>query len=270
MNSKLLDIFFSVLTSERMDWKRTWTSTSNAHNPFTKTVYHWFNFYLNYIGNRFATFNQISAAKGKVKRGAKGLPVLYSIFEEVEENGKKVSEFRGQRYYLVFDLDTDVEWLPIEEKPGDKPYEPFELLDIYREREWIQMELGEPAYAPIRDVIKMPKQSDFSSYMEWQSTYAHECVHSTGNEKRLKRPLIEHRYWSQGYAQEELVAEIGAVMLTGNHVSDNTKAYIQHWLSKISIDDNNRKLEIYKAFQKARDAVQYIQGPTKTDCNLPE
>ncbi len=265
MNNKLLDIFFSVLTSDRMNWERTWNSTANAHNPFTKTVYHGFNFYLNYIGNRFATFNQISAAKWKVKRGAKGLPVLYSIFEEVEENGKKVSEYRGQRYYLVFDLDTDVEWLPIEEKVNDDSYKPFELLDLYREREWIGIELWEPAYAPIRDVIKMPKQSDFISYMEYQSVYAHECVHSTGHEKRLKRPLLEHRYWSTGYAQEELVAEIGAVMLTGNNVSNNTKAYVQSWITDAAKEKDAQRTEIYKAFQKARDAVQFIQSPLKAE-----
>lgn len=54
-------------------------------------------------------------------------------------------------------------------------------------------------------------------------------------------------------------------MLTGNHVSDNTKAYIQGWVTDAASGKDSQKAEIYKAFQKARDAVQYIQGPVKTD-----
>lgn len=271
MNSKLLNTFFSVLTSERMDWHRTWNPWSSAHNPFTWTIYTWFNSYLNYIGSRFATFNQISAAKGKIKQGAKGLPVLYCMFvEETDDKWIKHQEYKGQRYYIVFNIDTDVEWLSLTEQSSEEHYQPFELLDSYRKKETIDLQLWQPSYHPISDVIKLPNQSDFFSYEEYQSVYAHECVHSTGHSRRLNRPLIEHKYWSPGYAQEELVAEIGAVMLTGNHVSDNTKAYIQWWVMKASNDKDSQKVEIYKAFQKARDAVQYIQGPTKTDSLLWE
>ncbi|MFD6508704.1 zincin-like metallopeptidase domain-containing protein [Bacillus sp. NPDC060175] len=50
------------------------------------------------------------------------------------------------------------------------------------------------------------------------STLFHEFIHSTGHSSRLKRDGITSatvNFGSEEYSEEELVAEIGASMLTG-------------------------------------------------------
>lgn len=72
----------------------------------------------------------------------------------------------------------------------------------------------------------------------------------------LSRPVLNSNNFLD--TQEELVAEIGAVMLTGNNVSNNTKSYIQHWITKANKDISSHRIEIYKAFQLAHKATLYI------------
>jgi len=275
MNDRLLDMFFDVITSERIQWNRTWDPMKWAHNIFTWIEYSWSNIYLWLVWRYFATFNQISKAGWSVKRGAKSLPVFYSIFDdEKDPEGKLKRVFKWHRFYLVFDVESDTTGL--EDKiPKDNhvSFNRNEVLNGYLDRELIPIEAGDPAYSPLRDVIKMPAQWAFHREEFYWSTLAHEIIHSTWNQKRLWRPFSDHKFWSVGYAQEELIAEIGAVMLTGNNVSDESKAYIQSWLlnTKAS-DDKAKKLEVYRAFTKAKQASEFVftWKTTKTDSLLWE
>ena len=92
---------------------------------------------------------------------------------------------------------------------------------------------GEQAcYNPWLDRIQLPEAHRFCSEAARLATWAHEAIHSTGHPSRLGRNLSAP-FGSAPYAREELVAELGAVLLgerlaigseTANHA-----AYLKHW-----------------------------------------
>lgn len=87
-------------------------------------------------------------------------------------------------------------------------------------------------YSPSLDRIALPEAGRFSSAAARLATWAHEAIHSTGHPNRLGRDLAAP-FGSDPYAREELLAELGAVLVgerlaigsdTANHA-----AYLQHW-----------------------------------------
>ena len=72
-------------------------------------------------------------------------------------------------------------------------------------------------YRPGPDRIQLPDRSVFYSAGALYATWAHEVVHSTGHSSRLARDLSggmgEGGDGGWAYAREELVAELGAVLL---------------------------------------------------------
>ena len=87
---------------------------------------------------------------------------------------------------------------------------------------------------PQSDRILLPHREAFHSAAALYATWAHEALHSTGHPTRLGRNLAG-AFGSDAYAREELVAELGAVLLgdrleIGSPVQ-NHAAYLQHWIS---------------------------------------
>ncbi len=88
-------------------------------------------------------------------------------------------------------------------------------------------------YWPELDRIQLPERSAFNSAAAYYATWAHEGIHSTGHPSRLARDL-GGLCGSASYAREELVAELGAVLL-GDRLeigsdSANHAAYLSHWV----------------------------------------
>jgi len=89
------------------------------------------------------------------------------------------------------------------------------------------------------DSITMPPKESFKSDIGWCATYAHEVVHSTGHQLRLKR--LEERN-EENYSKEELVAEMGASLLLDrlgirpltSEETKNSVEYMRGWASKLS------------------------------------
>lgn len=112
--------------------------------------------------------------------------------------------------------------------------------------------------------VNVPPMKDFPRVEEYYCTLFHELVHSTGHSSRLKRSGITSttaHFGSEDYSKEELVAEIGASMLTGlsgfvDVTFDNSTAYIQSWLRNLKDD----KTLIVKAASQAQKAIDYILG----------
>jgi antirestriction protein ArdC len=90
-------------------------------------------------------------------------------------------------------------------------------------------------YLPARDQIHLPPRSAFHSPEAFLATWAHKQIHSTGHSSRLNRDGItgSNQPTSDAYAREELIAELGAFLLTQRLAiaSDaaNHAAYLQHW-----------------------------------------
>ena len=116
------------------------------------------------------------------------------------------------------------------------------------------------AYREGPDEIVMPDASRFESVGMLWGTACHEAVHATGVKDRLNRECFD-RYHAEedARASEELVAEVGAAMLTahlgveGEHI-DNHAAYLKSWLRALRGD----KRHIFKAAAEAQRACDWL------------
>jgi antirestriction protein ArdC len=119
-------------------------------------------------------------------------------------------------------------------------------------------------YIPSTDQIRLPQRTAFHSCGAYYATWAHEIVHSTGHTSRLDRDLSGN-YGSDAYAREELVAELGAVMLgdrleIGSAV-DNHAAYCQHWVRLL----RESPAMLFQVLGGARRAVELVQPDVEVE-----
>lgn len=117
-------------------------------------------------------------------------------------------------------------------------------------------------YLPEADRIHLPDRDAFHSAAAHAATWAHEAIHSTGHACRLGRDLSgvmgAGDACDKAYAREELVAELGAVLL-GDRLeigSDtcNHAAYLSHWIELLR--ESPRLL--LKLLSEARQAADLI------------
>lgn len=113
----------------------------------------------------------------------------------------------------------------------------------------------------------MPERTAFVTRDSYYTTLYHELVHSTGHESRLDR-LDTASFGSEPYAKEELVAELGAAMLSAVTGIDNTQdasaAYIASWLRELR-DDKQLVVKAAAAAQRAADLIlgtKFDEAPT--------
>ena len=90
---------------------------------------------------------------------------------------------------------------------------------------------------------------------------AHETTHWTRHPNRLDRSFGRKRYGDEGYAQEELVAELGSAFLSADlgitpEVRDDHAAYIDSWLEVLKKD----KRAIFSAAAHAQRAADFLHG----------
>ena len=109
-------------------------------------------------------------------------------------------------------------------------------------------------YNSLTDHIQMPKREAFDS--EYYESLAHELIHFSLNERRLNwKASTDHKY-----AEEELVAEIGACFIAcelGIPITeklDNHCAYLKGWLSRMKEDSGF----IFRASSAASKASDFI------------
>ncbi len=113
-------------------------------------------------------------------------------------------------------------------------------------------------YRSASDTISLPSRDDFKSEALFYGTALHESAHATGNEKRLNRDVGKNEFGSEGYAKEELVAEMTSAFLAAEtgipHDMEDHKAYIQSWAQALKNDKN----EIFRAAKLADQAANYM------------
>ncbi|MGL6133196.1 MAG: zincin-like metallopeptidase domain-containing protein [Prochlorococcaceae cyanobacterium] len=117
---------------------------------------------------------------------------------------------------------------------------------------------GERAfYATGPDRIALPERESFHGAAALYATWGHEAIHSTGHESRLKRDLAGD-FGSPRYAREELVAELGSVLLGQRlHIGcelTNHAAYLQSWISVL----RESPKVLLQVVSEARQAVDLI------------
>jgi antirestriction protein ArdC len=121
-------------------------------------------------------------------------------------------------------------------------------------------------YRPRTDHIQMPDRDRFTgtetidATESYYATLLHELTHWTGHASRLDRDL-SGRFGQEGYAMEELVAELGAAFLCSdlgitNRPRPDHATYIAHWLAVLKKDTR----AIFTAASKANEARRFLTG----------
>ena len=121
---------------------------------------------------------------------------------------------------------------------------------------------GNQAYYAINpDHIQMPPFESFKDAESYYATLAHEVTHWTRHPSRLDRDLGRKRWGDEGYAREELVAELGSAFLSADlgltpAIREDHSSYIDSWLKVLKKD----KRAIFQASAHAQRAVDYLHS----------
>lgn len=267
ITNKIIDKLESGVTP----WRRPYSENCYPVNWKTGKRYRGINLML-LDGGEYATYKQIKEAGGQVIKGSKAHVVVFwkmlEVKDEESDDPKAKKKVPMLRTYNVFEISTQVEGLESKRETINFENEPIEdakkLVNSYFEQKhspkFIRMD-GIPCYIPSDDTVCMPRINNFISSEEYYSTFFHEMVHSTGHNDRLKREGVTGKisFGSSNYSKEELIAEIGASMLSAEAridtvTIDNSASYIDNWLTAL----RNDKTLIVKAAQKAQKAADYI------------
>lgn len=229
------------------------------------------------VRGEWLTFKQCQDAGGRIKKGAKGRPVVFFKMlpvpdgDKTNENGEQLMKnIPILKYYTVFRIDqcegitqkhhNDDEALP-DNVQTDRTAE--EVTADYLKHYGVKLNhvAGNRAYySPMLDSVVLPLREQFKSTAEYYSTAFHELTHSTGHESRLNRLSKVAAFGSEVYSTEELTAEIGAASIMATlgisdaHSLRNSAAYVQNWLTALK---NDKKM-IVVAAARAEKAIEMI------------
>lgn len=218
----------------------------------------------------WCTYRQAKELGGQVRGGAKGSLVVYADRLRRTEAGDDGQEHERDIYFLkgytVFNAEQ-VEGLPAQlYASAPAPLAPLERItraDRFFAQTGATIHHGgnRAYYAPTGDYIQVPHFEAFADAESYAATLAHELTHWTKHEGRLDRDFGRRRFGDEGYAREELVAEIGAAFLCCDlnitpEVRHDHAAYLDHWLRVLKED----KRAIFHAAAHAQRAVDYLHG----------
>lgn len=271
----------SDLEKGELTWRKPWNSDHLAGQvmrplrwndvPYTgiNTLMLWSTAAENGFSSRYwMTFKQATDLKANVRKGEKGTQVVYADTFTKEEKGSDGALNTRQvpflKTYTVFNA-SQIDGLsnafynipePVvinaqQRNPGLETFFTQTKADIYTGHQ--------ACYTQSSDRIQMPPFESFESASSYYAVLAHELTHWTKHPKRLDRDLGRKHYGDEGYAKEELVAELGACFLAADlgfepMPEEKHAAYIQSWLQVLKDD----KRFIVSAASQAQKAVDYI------------
>ena len=216
------------------------------------------------------TFKQALDLNARVRKGEKGSLVVYAnTFTRTEEDpeGQEIEhEIPFLKGYTVFNVDQ-IEGLP--EHYYAKPEPKFTAVQRIDHAEAffaathadIRYRGGRAYYAQEGDYIELPPIESFRDAESFYATLAHESTHWTKHPSRIERDFGRKSWGDEGYAREELVAELGAAFLCADlelapEVRDDHASYVATWLQVLQNDNR----AIFQASAHAQRAVDYLHS----------
>jgi antirestriction protein ArdC len=214
------------------------------------------------------TFRQAHALGGQVRRGEHGATVVYANRirrTEATTDGEVERSIPFLKAYTVFNVEQ-IDGLPdalLSSQPPPAPERRIPRAHAFFAATGAAIRYGGDmaCYALEPDVIRMPPEAAFPDLGDFYATLAHECVHWTRHPSRLRRDFGRKRWGDEGYAREELVAELGAAFLCADLGLDLTPRrdhadYIGDWLTVLRDD----KRFVFQAAAFAQKACDYLHG----------
>lgn len=214
------------------------------------------------------TYRQAAELNAFVRKGEKGSLVVYAnklTKTEQDDEGNEIEQnIPYLKGYTVFNVEQ-IESLP--EHYYTKPAPKFNSIERIENAENFFAATGaniryrgiRAFYSQDGDYIQTPPIEAFRDAESFYATLAHETTHWTKHPARLERDLGRKKWGDEGYAREELVAEIGAAFLCADleitpEVREDHAAYIESWLQVLK----NDKRAIFQAAAHAQKAVDYL------------
>ena len=217
------------------------------------------------------TFKQALELNAHVRKGEKGSLVVYanSIMRKETDDvtgEEQMREIHFMKGYTVFNVEQ-IEGLPAHyyatPEPRCSPIQRIEHADTFFGHCRADIRHGgtRAYYAQDLDYIRMPPFEAFESPESYYATLAHESMHWTKHPARLAREFGRKKWGDEGYAEEELVAELGAAFLCADlelslSPREDHASYIAHWLTVLKHD----KRAIFRAAAHAQRAADYIHS----------
>lgn len=278
-----------MLESGTAPWQKPWDAgiaAMNRPHNFNGRPYHGVNALMlwctaidkGYEDPRWLTFKQVNKLGGHVNKGEKAQIVEYWQWEnEVEnpETGEKEKvPLEHPKVYraAVFNADQCT-GLPKLRRQAQK-WSPVERAENIIAANGVLVTHntdGSAFYSPGGDFICLPPRESFATVDAYYSTLLHEVGHSTGHPTRLNREF-GGQFGSEGYAREELRAELASTFLCGElgiattGSDEQHAAYVKSWVSALKNDYN----EIFRAAADAEKICNYLYEREKEYLQLKE
>jgi antirestriction protein ArdC len=224
-----------------------------------------------YAAPVWMTFKQAMELNANVRTGERGSLVVYAdkiMRTETdaatgEDSERAIPFMKG---YTVFNVEQ-IDGLP--EHFYGKPVLPIQTVPRIERAEAFFAATGAnvvhvgslACYIPSTDNIHMPCIDFFRDAESYYATRAHETTHWTRHKSRLNREFGRKRFGDEGYAMEELVAELGSAFLSADldltpEVREDHASYIASWIRVLKNDTR----AIFTAASHAQRAADFLHG----------
>lgn len=271
----------SELEAGRLPWVQPWAASAGTPGPglprnaLTGRSYSGINILIlwgaviehGYPAQGWLTFRQARAAGGSVRKGERGTAIVYADRfvpaaerQRARDTGAEARSVPFLKRFTVFNA-AQCEGLPDDVPASAPPLPEPELVPVAEEviaASGVEVRIGGDMayYAPGPDYVQVPPQQAFFHQIDYYRTCLHELTHATGHASRLARDLTDP-FGSNGYAREELVAELGSAFLCaalGIRPTVRHADYIACWLDVLREDSR----AIFRAASAASKAADWL------------
>ncbi len=223
-----------------------------------------------YAAPFWMTFRQALELGAHVRKGEKGALVVYAnriTRTEEGEDGESVErEIPFLKGYTVFNVEQ-IDGLPAHyhalAEPPQEPQARIEHAESYFAATGAAVSHGgnRAYYSMTGDHIRMPPFEAFRDPESYYATLGHETIHWTCHKSRLDRSFGREKWGDEGYAREELVAELGAAFLCADldltpEVRDDHASYVASWIEVL----RNDKRAVFQAAAHAQRAIDFLHA----------
>jgi antirestriction protein ArdC len=216
------------------------------------------------------TYRQAQELGAQVRKGEHGELVVYAdriTRTETSDKGEEIArEIPFLKAYSVFNAEQIDNLPPHFTALAAPPLDPMQRIahaESFFAATGADIRHGgnQAYYVPSRDFVQMPPFETFRDAEAFYQTLSHEICHWTRHEKRLHRDFGRKRWGDEGYAAEELVAELGSAFLCADlgltpEPREDHASYIENWLRVLK----NDKRAIFTAAGYAEAAATFLHG----------
>ena len=222
-----------------------------------------------FAGQSWLTFRQAQSVGGHVRKGERGVTVVYADRfvpsdkrQRARETGDEAQAIPFLKRFTVFNTEQ-CEALPADMVIAAPPPPPGAIEPVVESliaNSGVDFRIGgdRAFYVPVEDFVQVPPPAAFFEPINWHRTALHELAHASGQPARLNRDL-SGRFGSGKYAFEELIAEIAAAFscaALGIEPTVRHADYIGFWLDVLREDDR----AVVRAASQASRVADYLLG----------